>query len=168
VEPFPFETIEPGAPPPRWVAYLISLIVTLAVFGAVGYVLWRFRPEPEAAALDALSREAEAGLAALQGGEAWQDTISRCYFEMSRIVAQAFGLERKPWLTPREFTVHLTALGLPQDAVASLTHLFEAARYGDEAPATGASEQAETSLKAIVTACRPATARSEPAEAGAV
>ena len=144
--------------PPSWLVWLGAITLALLAVGVVSAIAWlvwsrgRGAPTP----LQQLAEEAERALGALQAGGDVNDTIMRCYFQMSEILEQERGIARRRAMTPREFERALQGSGLPREPVALLTRLFEKARYGAAAPAAGDEQQAITCLAAIAEACRSA------------
>ncbi len=143
---------------PPWLIPTLSLGLALALalllVGAI-WLLWRhLRPPAPAGPLERLAQEAQAALKALQDGGDWQDTVIRCYVEMSRVLDEERGIKRPRTMTPREFERRLEAAGLPEAPVRRLTRLFERVRYGARRPAPQEEDEAVACLKAIVQACR--------------
>lgn len=131
----------------------VSMAITIFMFLAVtGVVLWAWRRmrENEKPALTAVSRDAEAALADLRAGANLQDTIMRCYYDMTRSLAQNLGLRRSEGMTPREFEAVMMQEGLPRDEVQQLTRLFEKVRYGAQTTDSDDQVEAITCLEAIV------------------
>jgi len=136
------------APPPASLAGWLSLGLAALLVTAV-IVLWR-RMRPTSDPLDGLVGDAQAALADLRGGGDFDDVILRCYAQMARTLDEARGIQRGQAITAREFAVQLQARGLPKEAVANLTTLFERVRYG-RGQATPADERmAVDNLEAIV------------------
>ena len=109
--------------------------------------------------MDALADEAQQAISAIQSGSRLEETITRCYREMCRVLQEERGIERGVAMTPSEFEEVLAGRGMPKQAVHQLTHLFEDIRYGSK-PAGPREEQiAIDSLTAIVAACNPQRAR---------
>jgi len=155
----------PGAPvvelevrPPAWLAWLVAAFLALlaaAIVLATAWLVWvRARPAP--GPLPRIAEEAQTALAALEAGAGVRAAVMRCYLEMSRVLKQERGLARDEAMTPREFEAALRNTGLPREAVANLTHLFEAVRYGAARTGRREEEQARACLSAIVAACRSA------------
>jgi len=156
----------PGAPvvelevrPPAWLAWLAAALLALlaaAIVLATAWLVWvRARPAPDP--LPRIAEEAQAALADLDAGAGVRDAVMRCYLEMSRVLEQERGLARDEAMTPREFEAALQNVGLPREAVANLTRLFEAVRYGAARTGRREEEQARACLSAIVAACRSAS-----------
>ena len=146
------------ADPPWWTAWVMAIGLALLVSAVLvipGWLIWRSRQTPTDS-LQQLAREAQGALDALKGGADLRDTVMRCYFEMSRVVSEEWGIRRERAMTPREFEVRLGELGLPEQHVAQLTRLFEGVRYGSKETGEREADQAVASLSAIVDACRSA------------
>jgi hypothetical protein len=142
---------------PEWMVLAASVAVALLLGGVVlgvAWVLWRRAHPLEPDAPDALAEQALDALDALRAGGDLQETVLRCYREMSQVVRQERGLQRSADMTPREFEQALQSRGMPGDAVRQLTRLFEQARYGHQRLGIDAEQQAIASLDAIVVACR--------------
>ncbi len=143
---------------PPWLIPALSLGLALAfallLVGAAWLLGRHLRPPAPAGPLERLAQEAQTALEALQDGGDWQDTVIRCYVEMSRVLDQERGIKRPRAMTPREFEQRLEAAGLPEAPVRRLTRLFERVRYGARRPAPQEEDEAVACLKAIVQACR--------------
>lgn len=141
--------------PPSWmtpvVIAIISILIVIMVLGVVGWM--RQRMQPPDAALEQLAEAAQTTLGALQQGQDFEVTIIRCYHEMSQVVKAEKGIARQSAMTPREFEEQLVRRGLPQEAVRTLTRLFEQVRYGRLATDTGEEKLALACLTDIVRAC---------------
>lgn len=142
--------------PPAWVLSLTSIALGLLLAVVLGVLSWRALRGRSSGGepLEQLAQEAQQAIDALQAGADLKDTILRCYFEMSRVLSQERGITRDEDMTPREFSRRLVGVGLPQQPVQDLTHLFEGVRYGARAPDKSEEHQAIQCLTAIVDACR--------------
>jgi len=162
----PLDASAPGdlgvAPPdfvasfPPWLVVSTALVLAaIVVAGLVGlgWILWR-RSHPPATPLDQLAQEAQSALDALQAGADIQDTVIRCYVEMSRVLDEQRGLRRAEAATPREFEQQLKETGLPDAQIEQLTRLFEAVRYGAKVAGEQQQRQAVDCLAGIVKACQ--------------
>ena len=78
--------------------------------------------------------EAEKAWQALITGLDLKDVIVKCYRQMSLALEKEQGIERKDFMTTREFENLLEAAGIPHDPIHQLTQLFEAVRYGNWQP----------------------------------
>lgn len=142
--------------PPGWLVWLGAIALALLAVGVLAGIAWLFwfRSREATIPLEELGREAERALGALEAGADLEDTIMRCYFQMSQILKQQQGIIRPEAMTPREFERGLRGAGLPPEPVAQLTRLFEKVRYGARTPDEGEERRAITCLEAVVNACR--------------
>ncbi|MFN2226209.1 MAG: DUF4129 domain-containing protein [Anaerolineae bacterium] len=158
----PFEgevtIIDLDVDPPAWLVWVGAGALALLVVGALAAIAWIFWSRRQAATtpLEELAREAERAIGALEAGANINDTIMRCYFQMSHILQQQRDIVRPEAMTPREFERGLRGAGLPQEPVARLTRLFEKVRYGAGVPDEDEERQAASCLAAVVEACRSA------------
>jgi hypothetical protein len=152
-------TVELDLHPPGWLVWLGATVLALLAAGVAASIAWLVwsQVQREPTPLEQLAEKAEWALSALEAGADLDDTIIRCYFEMSQILKQQRGIVRREAMTPREFERGLRGTGLPEEAVAQLTRLFEKVRYGSGIPDEREEHQAMTSLAAIAAACRSAS-----------
>ena len=157
---------EPALPPsdpaplvPPWVSTLVTTMFLLLLLGVAALVIWFFWPrEPFVfSPMRELSQDAEEALNDLRSGADLRNVILRCYVEMGYTVSEWRGIQRTQDMTPHEFEATLTAMGLPPEPVANLTHLFETVRYGTTKPGKEEEKTAESSLTAIIQACQGAS-----------
>jgi hypothetical protein len=137
-----------------WLAWLANLLfLTILIF-----IIWRVLRwwSQRRTTVTALGAEASQALDDLQTGADLEDTILRCYAQMSRVVSEQRNIQRKQAMTPREFEQELTRCGLPKEDVSELTRLFELSRYGDIKLGEQEKMQALTCLQAIVEVCQEA------------
>jgi hypothetical protein len=73
---------------------------------------------------------------------------------MSLALAQEQRIERKDFMTTREFEHLLETAGVPYDPIHQLTQLFEAVRYGNWQPNPVDEQKAIQCLQAIMLYCR--------------
>lgn len=142
--------------PPVWLVWLGAVVLALLAIGALAGIAWLIWAQGQRTTtpLEQLAREAEQALGALEAGADINDTIMRCYLEMSEILKRERGIVRQEAMTPREFARALRGTGLPQERVTQLTGLFEKVRYGASTPDEGEERQAVLCLEAVVEACR--------------
>ena len=149
-------TATPYVPPqvPWPAAFLVSMLLVLVVLG-VAYFYWRKRRLAATgnASLAEIGNIAQSALDDLSAGRQWSDAIIQCYLSMNEAVENKRGLYRKQGMTAAEFATHLEEAGLPSKDVESLTHLFEAARYGEKKASQAEMAEATSCLQAIVRAC---------------
>lgn len=138
-----------------WLVLGISAVLGLLVAGWGVTVILRFLAQRRAppSPLEQLAREARETLAALRDGEDFTDAVTRCYRQMTQVLARERKLQRDAAVTAREFESYLTEKGLPAAPVHTLTRLFEAVRYGAVPPGPAEVDQALHSLAAIIAAC---------------
>jgi len=139
-----------------WIRYLVSLGVSLALLALMwaAYRFWtRFRVPHPARQLDELVSTVRSSLDGLANGREFEDVIIQMYASMSDIVAIKRGLRRADATTPREFADRLSRAGLPADAVARLTRLFESVRYGKRKSTQADVSEATACLNSILDYC---------------
>jgi hypothetical protein len=143
----------PDAPPfitdpPTWFIVVINIILAL-LFAGVIWLFWRLlRPKPNPQTL--LVEQAEQALIDLETGGDLKDAVLRCYAGMSQVLRESKNIRRRRAMTPREFEGHLAEIGLSDEHIGHLTHLFEGVRYGAR-PTTRRTElEAMDCLRAIV------------------
>ena len=156
---------------PALLNWVFGSLAVMAGLGALGLALWsalgdRLAPDREDAdpAMPGapLQTAVEESLDDLRAEGDPRRAIVRCYARFERMAA-ASGLERRPWLTPTEFTREVLArLSLPRAAVPTLTGLFELARFSHHPRGPSERERAVDALHES----RSATATSE-GDAGA-
>jgi len=162
------ENLPPGAdttvPPPVFVppqvsptfSYLISFAFALAWIGIMWllYRGWRrYVALNSHTPLEEIARIARSSLNDLTSGRNSSDVIINCYLRMSDVVSDKKNLYRKSAMTPHEFALHLQEAGLPGDAVARLTRLFEGVRYGNKRSGPQDINEAVSCLKTILHYC---------------
>jgi hypothetical protein len=143
---------------PAWLLWLvgIGLLVSSILVG-----IWIFAPSSRReTAIDLVGLEAEKAWQALISGLDLKDVIVKCYRQMSLALEQEQGIERKDFMTTREFEHLLETAGVPHDPIYQLTRLFEAVRYGNWQPNPVDEQKAIHCLQAIMLYCR------EPKKAG--
>lgn len=133
--------------------YLGSLIMAVIIVVLV-YRAWRRIRLKRPDQLERIAQEAENAVANLEDGADLDDTIKRCYFEMSKALQDYHGIERKVGMTPREFETSLQGMGLPLGNVQRLTRLFEEVRYGSQVVGDNAEREAIDLLNALVQDCK--------------
>ena len=140
--------------PPAWLTPAVILVGSVLVVIII-FVMIRFfrRTPPSDFLIEELAQEAQNAIRALNTGGDLKGTVIRCYSEMTRIVKQQKGIERDTTMTVREFEDHLTNTGLPQEALKTLTRLFEQVRYGGSQAGRLEEQLALSCLTEIVDAC---------------
>jgi hypothetical protein len=129
----------------------VALVLTIVIMTTL-YILWRRRHLAQDDTLIELAREAQDALDDIQAGGSLRNAVIRCYAEMSRVISEKRNIQRGMTVTSHEFEAHLVKAGLPKAPVQELTHLFEAARYGDHDPGPTEEQRAVACLSSIVTA----------------
>ncbi len=141
---------------PPWLVFVATLGVAILITAIVGGGIWllmnRRRPAPTP--LEQLAQEADSALKVIRSGGDLRNTVLRCYAEMSRVLREQRGIERKEAMTPREFEQYLAETGIPAPYVRQLTRLFEDVRYGSKSLGEQEERQAVLCLTAIVDTCR--------------
>ena len=148
----------PAFSPPQmapWWVFLVSFVVLAALLLLlwVAYRWWMRSAGRGLSELDTIRGIAESSLGELASGSNWTDVIIQSYSRMSEAVRTSRGLQRPRASTPREFAERLEAAGLPAQAVARLTRLFEAARYGAAGSTQADINEAVACLNSILQAC---------------
>jgi hypothetical protein len=144
------------AEPPQEFALAVILVVSslaVAVVSGVVWLFWKRKKSPDFV-FEQLAEEAQNAIGSLHAGGDFEMTIIRCYQEMSRVLKEEKGITRETFMTPREFEYRLASKGLPQEALGTLTRLFEQARYSSLSTGTHEQELAVACLTDIVDACR--------------
>ena len=127
----------------------IGLLISSILLG-----IWIFIPSRRAATIDRVGLEADKARQALIAGLDLKEVIVKCYLQMSLALEKEQGIERKDFMTTREFENLLEALGLPHDPVHQLTRLFEEVRYGNWQPHHQDEQKAINCLEAIMVSSR--------------
>ncbi len=138
-----------GVKPPPWSSLLLCALILSAAGALAWWLLSRLhRPGEELAHLAELAGEAAADLRA---GADLQDTVLRCYREMSELLArrQHIPEERRRVLTPREFEALLRQAGVRDEHITQLSRLFERVRYGGRRATPREERMAIECLEAI-------------------
>jgi hypothetical protein len=142
------------AEPPSWLTLAVigitSVVIVIVVFAVVGWLQQRIKADTT---LEKLAETAQNTIDSLQAGGDFEATIIRCYLEMNRVVKTEKGITRQAAMTPREFEDVLMGKGLPQEAIQTLTRLFEHVRYGRLPTGTREEYLAVSCLTDIVNAC---------------
>jgi hypothetical protein len=117
-------------------------------------------PADSGASVDDSTLGAAAGRAATHlegGGSPPENDVVRAWRELAPVLA----VSRPASSTPREFAAAATAAGVDEAAVAELTALFEAVRYGDRDPTGERAERAVAALERIQAASVDAEASAD-------
>lgn len=137
----------PLGPVPILLFWLIGIALLV---GSILLGIWIFAPSKQETTIDLVGLEAEKAWQALMTGLDLKDVIIKCYRQMSLAVEKEQGIERKDFMTTREFENLLEAAGIPHDPIHQLTRLFEAVRYGNWQPNLMDEQKAIHCLQAIV------------------
>jgi hypothetical protein len=156
----PLATPMPIFEPPQvssTTSYVISFVfalILLALFWSLyrGWARYQALNTPRKS-LDEIARIARSSLDDLSSGRNSSDVIINCYLRMSDVVSIRRRLQREIAMTPREFAVRLEQAGLPGEAVAQLTRLFEGVRYGDRKSGPRDVNEAVRCLETILHYC---------------
>jgi hypothetical protein len=142
---------------PSWITYAVALGVTVLLalfFWWINRVWKQIRALTSAhEPLDQIARIARASLSDLEAGRDSEDAIIQCYERMSIVVGAKQGLHRATAMTPSEFASRLERSGLPREAVAKLTQLFESVRYGGHVTGPRETTEAISCLTSILKYC---------------
>jgi len=144
----------PLGPVPPWLFWVVgfALLVVGILMG-----IWIFvSASSRAMAIDVVGLEAEKALQELKAGVGLKGVIIKCYRQMSLALEKEQGIERKEFMTTREFEDLLEAAGFPYDPIHQLTRLFEAVRYGNWQPNPLDEQNAIDCLGAIMLFSRKA------------
>jgi hypothetical protein len=147
--------------PPAWVGLIVSTLIALFIlfmFISINlFFLFAVRPLFDEKAEDEeplteVVEQARTAISALKQGQPLANVVLRCYADMELTLRANRGIERHQTMTVREFEQQLVRLGLPAEAVGTLTRLFETVRYGRYAPRPEDQRAAIDSLTQIVIA----------------
>jgi hypothetical protein len=137
----------PLGPVPILLFWLVGIALLV---GSILLGIWMFARSKQETTIERVGLEAEKAWQALMTGLDLKDVIIKCYRQMSLAVEKEQGIERKDFMTTREFEHLLEAAGLPHDPIHQLTRLFEAVRYGNWQPNLMDEQKAIHCLQAIV------------------
>jgi hypothetical protein len=143
----------PLGPVPILLFWLVGIALLM---GSILLGIWIFSPSKQPTTIDLVGLEAEKAWQALMTGLDMKDVIIKCYRQMSLAVEKEQGIERKDFMTTREFENLLESAGIPHDPIHQLTQLFEAVRYGNWQPNLMDEQKAIHCLQAIVLYSREA------------
>ncbi len=143
----------PLGPVPTLLFWLVGIVMLIS---SILLGIWIFAPSRQTTTIDLLGLEAEKAWQALMTGLDLKDVILKCYRQMSFAVEKEQGIERKDFMTTREFENLLESAGIPHAPIHQLTQLFEAVRYGNWQPNLLDEQKAIDCLQAIVLYSREA------------
>lgn len=136
-----------NSPLSDWIIYgLVFICIGSFVFLA-WYLIDRIRRQRKTRTQ--MAKRAEEAVQAVKSGQRIEDAVVRCYYEMCQILKSKYGLPREYATTPREFEYQCVNVGLPKQAVITLTRLFEQIRYGGRLTDSKSESEALSSLRAI-------------------
>lgn len=150
---------EAGGPvyvPPQinpWVVFAVSFGIGLMVVLVAWFLYTRQLKARSGLVKEEVAGIAREALAGLQPGGNWEDAIVRAYVRMNEVVNAERGLVRQPGNTPAEFARSMERMGLPGEAVRTLTGLFEMVRYGAKTSSPADRDLAAAALSAILHYC---------------
>jgi hypothetical protein len=152
--------VDPFEAPPSWIGLVVSVVLAFFALSILGSFYWYYvnmvapplGPEDLEEPLAGMVKPAQTALDGLRQGKPLADVVMRCYADMEQALRTTQGIERRQAVTVREFERQLLQLGLPAEAVTTLTRLFEAVRYGRYAPQPEDQTLAIDSLTQIVAA----------------
>jgi len=150
------QTSAPEFTPPQlnyWFVLAVSFGVSLFFVLLVWFIYSHRSRRYDTRALDEIAGIARQALNGLQPGRNWEDAILLAYIRMNEVVTIERGLIRQPGTTPSEFAHRMERVGLPGEAVGTLTHLFEGVRYGGKSASQADRDLAAAALNAILHAC---------------
>lgn len=131
-------------------AGLFTIVLVSVIVAAVLLVAWlAYHSFRKTENINLFSQEAEAALQAIEGGQSLSDVVIQSYIQMTKLVKEQSGIERKESVTAREFENFLISRGIPGQAIQQLTRLFEKVRYGNGKPDKQDELDAIASLSAI-------------------
>lgn len=133
---------------------LLWLVGIVLLVSSTLLAIWIFTPSRRETTMDLVGLEAENAWQALMTGLDLKDVIIKCYRQMSLALEQERGIERKDFMTTREFENLLETAGIPHDPLHQLTQLFEAVRYGNWQPNPVDEQKAIHCLQAIMLSSR--------------
>lgn len=143
--------------PPRWIilvsSFLLALLLAALIIRGIRVFRRREQSAPENA-FEELVDAAQDALDTYHSGASFKNAVIRCYVEMSAAVEKYRGIQRQDTMTPREFECQLAQLGFSAEPVRRLTRMFEAVRYGTQAPGKAEEQQTMQCLTAIMNACQ--------------
>ncbi|MFC1879019.1 DUF4129 domain-containing protein [Chloroflexota bacterium] len=141
----------PDAPLGQPPQVFIWVVITAIVMGiGLPAILLLIRRQGTSQTGTGLLQEAEDAVNAIQTGMDLKNVIMRCYLQMSHLLQEEQGIERKYAMTAREFEAWLEFMGFPPSPVHQLTNLFEMVRYGEYQTSENDEKIALASLKEII------------------
>jgi len=133
---------------PGWV-YVVASVAIAMLLVAVGVLAYRTLRASERLDHD-MAVEARWALDALDRGVSLENVIFRAYHQLCTTSSDRLGVRRHPNMTPTEYERVLARSGMPSSPLASLTRLFEKARYGSAALGDDDEREAVAALRLIL------------------
>ena len=133
---------------PGWV-YVVASVVIAMLLAAVAVLAYRTLRVSERSDHD-MGGEARRALVALDRGVSLENVIFRAYHQLCTTSSDRLGAKRHPDMTPTEYERVLARSGMPSSPLASLTRLFEKARYGSAALGDDDEQEAVAALRLIL------------------
>ena len=129
--------------PERKIFFFAMLLAAVAVLAYRAFLA----PEKSDHDMEAKARWA---LDALDRGVSLENVIYRAYFQLCTTSSNRLGVSRHPDMTPTEYEQVLAGTGMPTSPLASLTRLFEKARYGSATLSEDDEREAVATLRLIL------------------
>lgn len=127
--------------------YIVTALIIIPV-GIFLYILYS-RNKSNDDVDESIQQKTDQALTALDQGQPIENVVIQLYSDMCNYLNQKRGIQRKSYMTPREFQSDLAKYGIPADASNSLTRFFEAARYGNKSFDINTQNQAVQCLVVI-------------------
>jgi hypothetical protein len=158
----PLEFLPPETPDYMVLAVIFVLALLISTAAVLFYLRIQRKKKKQFEDIDQLVEEAQEAVDSIRAGEDFKESILRCYYRMSAVLQKERRILRQDSMTPREFELSLSRLGLPAVPVRNLTRLFEDVRYGSLVKGQRDQELAVISLMEIIDYCQNAGAGSGP------
>jgi len=136
-----------------WLIFAVSFAIGLALVLVGWFIYARQRRSGQRFAMEAVAEIAANAINQLHSDRNWDDVIVQAYIRMNEVVVAERGLTRQPGSTPSEFAQRMERIGLPAEAVRTLTGLFEGVRYGGKTSSPAERDLAAAALNAILHHC---------------
>ena len=133
---------------PGWVHIVASVAIAMLLAATAVFAYRRFIGYE--GSNDDMAAEARWALDALDRGVSLENVIYRAYYQLCKTSSDRLGVRRHPDMTPTEYEQVLAGTGLPSSPLASLTRLFEKARYGSAPLSEGDEREAVAALRLIL------------------
>jgi hypothetical protein len=150
----PLEFLPPETPDYLVLAVIFVLALLISTAAVMLYLRIQRKRRMQFQDIDQLVEEAQEAVDSIRAGEDFKESILRCYYRMSAVLQKERRILRQDSMTPREFELALSRLGLPLVPVRNLTRLFEDVRYGSLLKGQRDQELAVISLMEIIDYCQ--------------